>query len=325
MTDDQPSSDLTPAASPAFAGPWGSLESASTRHDGWTGAVMAKFCEALAETGIVLEACLAVGRSSNTAYSNRRRDPLFAAMWEAALGIARNRLADALLARSIEGSVEYYYRDGALVGEKRHIDNRLGLAVLKRLDRMAETGSPLAGAPHTAVRPERSRGTAGVPAPARDWDQALGALRTADPDAIAQALAAFKGDETRETHDPADSSFSEPADEPGDGPIRVWQGEDEQWWTDYPPPAGFDGDEDGSWGHCGYKRACTAEEAALLDASAALDLAEERADDEADRDSYFADLAADVSEEPGAGPEAEPDGPSSASPPSSPPSSSSRT
>jgi putative SOS response-associated peptidase YedK len=38
------------------------------------------------ETGIVIDACLAVGKNSNTAYANRRRDPLFAfaGMWEPA-------------------------------------------------------------------------------------------------------------------------------------------------------------------------------------------------------------------------------------------------
>ena len=36
----------------------------STRHDGWTGDVMAKFLETLAETGIVMDACDAAGRQS---------------------------------------------------------------------------------------------------------------------------------------------------------------------------------------------------------------------------------------------------------------------
>jgi len=110
VSNDGSSNDLIPA--PSDLGPWGSLASPATRHDGWTGALMAKFCETLAETGIVVDACLAVGKSTNTAYANRRRNPLFAGMWEAALGVARGRLADALLARSIEGSVEFYYRDG---------------------------------------------------------------------------------------------------------------------------------------------------------------------------------------------------------------------
>ena len=49
------------------------------RHDGWTGQRMAMFCALLAETGIVTDACHAVGKSTTSAYSARRRNPLFAA------------------------------------------------------------------------------------------------------------------------------------------------------------------------------------------------------------------------------------------------------
>ncbi len=41
------------------------------------------------------------------AYAARRRNPVFAAAWDAALTIARERLADTLLARSMEGNVEH--------------------------------------------------------------------------------------------------------------------------------------------------------------------------------------------------------------------------
>ena len=85
---------------------------------------MATFCETLAETGLVVDACLAAGKSTVSAYALRRRNALFAAAWEGALTIARERLADTLLARSIEGSVEQYYRDGELVGERKLVDNR---------------------------------------------------------------------------------------------------------------------------------------------------------------------------------------------------------
>jgi hypothetical protein len=261
---------------------------------------MAKFCEVLAETGIVVDACLAVGKSTNTAYANRRRDPLFAAMWEAALGIARNRLADALLARSIEGSVEQYYRDGELAGEKRTIDNRLGLAVLRRLDRLAETGSPLSCRDlPLSVRAGRSR-SAPPPAATIDWDQMIGALRTREPGAMAAALAVLKQAETHETHDPpyspvgADSG--EPEDEIEEGSDRVWQSHDD-WWTDFPPPAGFNGVEHGIWGRYGYKRVCTDEEIALLDAVHTNDRADERAAQETERNAFFAEIAAELAAE----------------------------
>ena len=110
---------------------------ATIRHDGWTGEKMAIFCETLAETAIVAEACDAALMGISGAYAARRRSPVFAAAWDAALGIARERLADTLLARSIEGNVEQIYRDGVVVGESNVIDNRLGLAILRRLDRLA--------------------------------------------------------------------------------------------------------------------------------------------------------------------------------------------
>src|SRR4051794_4710172 len=76
------------------------------RHDGWTGEKIATFCEALAETAVVAEACDQAGMSISGAYAARRRNPIFAAAWDAALSIARERLADTLLARSMEGNVE---------------------------------------------------------------------------------------------------------------------------------------------------------------------------------------------------------------------------
>ena len=116
------------------------LPTISVRHDGWTGEKMAIFCEALAETAVVAEACEAARMGISGAYAARRRNPVFAAAWDAALTIARERLADTLLARSMEGNVEQIYKDGELVGERHLLDNRLGLAILRRLDRLAEGG-----------------------------------------------------------------------------------------------------------------------------------------------------------------------------------------
>jgi hypothetical protein len=51
---------------------------------------------------VVAEACGRAGMAISSAYAARRRSPVFAAAWDAALSIARERLADTLLARSIE-------------------------------------------------------------------------------------------------------------------------------------------------------------------------------------------------------------------------------
>src|SRR3954471_8549665 len=121
------------------------------RHDGWTGEKIATFCETLAETAVVAEACEAARMGISGAYAARRRNPVFSAAWDAALSIARERLADTLLARSMEGNIEQLYRDGEIVGERHLLDNRLGLAILRRLDRLAETGAALHSNPPAPV------------------------------------------------------------------------------------------------------------------------------------------------------------------------------
>jgi hypothetical protein len=62
------------------------------RHDGWTGEKMAIFCETLAETAVVAEACEAACMGISGAYAARRRNPVFAAAWDAALSIAREKI-----------------------------------------------------------------------------------------------------------------------------------------------------------------------------------------------------------------------------------------
>ena len=56
--------------------------------------------------------------------------------------------------------------------------------------------------------------------------------------------------------------------------IEVWQ-TDGKWWTDFPPPAGFDGIEEGEPGSYGYHRELSEAELAVVEA----DEADERATD----------------------------------------------
>jgi hypothetical protein len=250
---------------------------------------MAAFCETLADTGLVVDACLAAGKSTVGAYALRRRNPLFAAAWEAALTVARERLADTLLARSIEGTVEQYYKDGELVGERKVIDNRLGLAILRRLDRMVENQFPEG----------RRRVQSGIstPCPRRDvpldWDLALSALRGGEPGAMAEALAMFesrKGHELNELNDPSNSPGQDEEPEGIDLSGRCWKQDemgDMLWMTDFPPPPGFDGYEKGEWGDLEYRRECTPEETELLKANEATSAAEDLEEEEALRDAWF--------------------------------------
>ena len=286
------------------------------RHDGWTGEKMAIFCETLAETAVVAEACDAARMGISGAYAARRRNPVFAAAWDAALSIARERLADTLLARSMEGNVEQIYKDGELVGERHLLDNRLGLAILRRLDRLAETGltlhtnPPLPGAGRGPGQRETAASQRLGPALRRgtfDWNTAVSALRTGDDEGVARALALVEGDKVEEVEDPLDRppSLCHPDDEDQglDLSDRCWRdGIEDIWMTDFPPPDGFTGYESRPYDDIGdeerYVRACTADEIAILDADEQADRAAERAADADLRDRWFAYLREEADREP---------------------------
>lgn len=260
------------------------LPASTIRHDGWTGEVMAKFLESLAETGIVMDACDAAGKSRETAYALRRRNPLFARAWELALGNARDRLADTLLARSLEGNVEQFIKDGVIVAEKHFIDNRLGLAILKRLDKQADE----ARVPRRPMSPSQPR-----PEPA--WDLALTALRTGDADEIAATLLRLEQDEADKADTPPADNFDGDTDA-FDHP-RIWRTwETEEWRTSYPPPEGFSGFEHGDWEDESYSRALSEDETAALIAAGIAEPPETETEvsieeDAAERDNFFAGLA----------------------------------
>jgi hypothetical protein len=283
----------------------------ATRHDGWTGEKMAIFCEALAETAVVAEACEVARMGISGAYAARRRNPVFAAAWDAALTMARERLADTLLARSMEGNIEQIYKDGELIGERHVLDNRLGLAILKRLDKMAEREFPCAG--RGPAQQERTLGpclgshqsTTLMGAVRRgtttfDWATAIDALRTGDDEGVAHALALIEGDKVEEVEGyPLLSGEAGSEPEEIDLSDRCWIDDiDHLWMTDFPPPAGFTGYESRPYDEVEdderYVRVCTDEEIAILKADVARARDAERAEQEALRDEWFALVKAEA-------------------------------
>jgi len=111
------------------------------RHDGWTPAAVGIYLRTLAATGVVEHAARAAGRSAASAYAfrNRRQGRAFAMMWDAVLlHRTRARIASELQGRAIAGCVSVRKRDGEVVGEYHYYDNRLAMAMLTRLDRLAE-------------------------------------------------------------------------------------------------------------------------------------------------------------------------------------------
>ncbi len=111
----------------------------SRRQDGWTVPAQRIFLEAIAEGAGVEVACARVGLSTASAYAYRRtaKGAAFALGWRAATLVARDAIAETLLARALEGQVDTIVRGDSVVTRHRH-DNRLALALLARLDRQVE-------------------------------------------------------------------------------------------------------------------------------------------------------------------------------------------
>jgi hypothetical protein len=108
------------------------------RHDGWTPERRTRFLDQLAARGNVRAACASVGMSREAAYKLRRREPLFARGWDAALELARDLTAETLGDRAIDGIEEEVWYRGELLGTRRRYDTRLLLAHMARLDKLAE-------------------------------------------------------------------------------------------------------------------------------------------------------------------------------------------
>ncbi len=266
------------------------FETRRLRHDGWDGPAMALFCQALAEIGVVTEACRACGKSAKSAYALRQREPLFARAWESALSLARERLADDLLARSLKGSCEQIMRDGCIVGERHAYDNKLAFAILRRLDRRAEFGA-------TFRTPPADRIPCPVPAVSGDWQLLLDALSEERKQDAAILLTPLppKSDEGNEGNNPPiEGVEGDDVDEPY-VPKRVWQEyRTDAWRTDFPPPPDFDGEEKGAWEEQGYSRTLTAAELAAVTAGNPDEEIITLEQDEADRDAFFAALATPI-------------------------------
>lgn len=237
------------------------------RSDGWTPERKRDFLERLATSGVVADACFHVGISARSAYNLRNRDRLFATGWDAACVMARQRLADELYSRAVHGQVVKLVRDGEVVAERMYHDNRLAMAVLTRLDTRIASG--LAGA----------HGTGAV---VTQWDAYLDAIATG-------RIAAGEAILTDQSH-PAQTyrelhELRSRSDDERD-PHNIWV-EGDVAWTSYPPPAGFVGHQEGSYGDRCYRRTLTAEEEAQAITYGGPDLAEA----ERMRDKHFARLA----------------------------------
>ena len=97
----------------------------------------ADFLASLALNGNVRLACRAASVSAQTAYRARRASPAFARAWDAALLAARDHAEQVLADRALNGVEEAVFYHGEEVARRRRYSDRLLLAHLARLDRLA--------------------------------------------------------------------------------------------------------------------------------------------------------------------------------------------
>ncbi|MBB6425422.1 hypothetical protein [Sphingopyxis sp. JAI128] len=301
----------------------------------WTPKLQRAFLESLATTGSVKIASTSVGMSPRAAYDLRHKPQgaAFKLGWAAATLIARSRLADELLDRAIWGHDEMttvMREEDRSLYKRRRIESRLGLAMLARLDKMAETRAQ-AGEEMLAQiiagdwpgflslfdAAEAARGGAEA-ARAADASTADDATPETEPDAgaangLAAALALWLAGRDNRANPlaslwrgtaianevaqiSADSNADpERADEDGPTPeeaaaaMTVWYDDaNEELRTNFPPPEGFAGAEEGRFGDADYERALDIDEEVAWEAAHAEAVEPLRRAGEVARRAFFA-------------------------------------
>ncbi len=245
----------------------------------WTSACQRAFLEALAFDGSVMRAAKEVNKSPRSAYDLRfRRDgAAFGLGWDAAILISRFALGDMLMDRAVNGYEEVSSKqdDGTTI--RGRFDNRLGMNLLSRLDRMAEV---------QALRGSRN---AQVQLVVQDFESFLDLIARGGKGAEAALFFEARGDDLAAGISPGerhaiDRELDRISADDGVVPdmmdeepevaaqrLSVWFDEDEGVWrTNFPKPGGEEGrfiEETGFFGDVEYERTLSdAEEAAHLTA-----------------------------------------------------------
>lgn len=286
----------------ALVRPWlddlqSGLRAEAVRDYGWNPRRQRVFLEALADSGIVTQACRAAAISPRAAYNLRNRDAIFAEAWVAAQALARQRLADDLLERALRGQADRIVRNGEVIAERHRTDNRLALGLLTRLDRQAEPDARWmqhapdhSPTPHKVLMahwdqyldklsPPPLGGAEGVAQQQRDHPQdgrgvcaTSGQLPSDNPEGHTQLHTREPAAGRCELHelvrtlaasDSSPSPDAESEDEAETDRHDIWQDGNDEWRTDYPPPPGFTGWQSGDYGDYRYARALDPQESAI--------------------------------------------------------------
>jgi hypothetical protein len=222
------------------------------RTDGLTPAKQREYVEALADTGVAREAAARIGISEQAVNRVRRRADAraFDLACEAAQRIGARCLRSIAWQRAIEGTVKRIYYHGEVKSEEIVYDNRLLIYLLGKAEKALEP-------------PPEAK------AVAANWEGWMDAVERGLP-----------------TPEPEPEHEPEPAADSWDGD-EVWEEPDGRWWTSFPPPEGFDGEEEGSLAQGDYRRTLSAAEQDVIDEEEAEELEEDLAEEAARRDRYF--------------------------------------
>jgi hypothetical protein len=214
------------------------------RRDGWTPEKQREFVEALADTGLIREAAARVGMTEQSVSRLRRRPD--ARAFDLACEAVLRPAARRLHAIAWERAIEGTIRSHYYHGELKAEERVYDNRLLVYL--LGKTQALV------DPRPEAE-------CVERDWEGWM--------EAIEQGLLEPPAPEP----DPEDEF---------DG-CEVWEESDGTWWTLFPPPANFDGTEEGDPRLPGYRRTLSEAEQAVIDAEEA----KSAPDDHARRDRYF--------------------------------------
>lgn len=274
----------------------------------WTANNQRTFLEALAETGSVELACKEVSMSRRAAYNlrGRREGAAFKIGWDAALLQANAVVWGTLMDRAINGQMIETVRDPQTHTTRRmQFNGQMGLALLARLDAKAKQ-SDAAGPYETAVRMVDSdfaafldlieAGATGAQAglfvaaritpEERVFPGILDALENVRNQCeLAQISSGCDDDEdsAKCTNDDTEE-------------MTVWYDDERQGWrTNFPPPPGFDEDEEeGLFGDADYERDLSLAEAEAMEAKRAIEMAPLAEAGAVARDSFFGFVPAAV-------------------------------
>lgn len=222
------------------------------RDDGLTPERQRAYVEALADCGVAREAAARVGVSERTVARVRRRSDArsFDRACAAAHRFGARQLRSIAYERAVQGTLKGHYYHGERVSEERVYDNRLLIYLIGKTDHLVD---PADEGDSIAI--------------CENWEPCMDALELGLP-----------------PPGPGESAQEEEGEEDPDG--QVWL-EDGVWWTLFPPPAGFDGEEKGELGDEDYQRRLSVEEEKALRARRRREDDEELARCCALRDRFF--------------------------------------